>query len=421
MTFEYDLDEPPGEPEAAGSTTGRSSSRRRVTGLVLVLLGVAGLLASVALPALAQRAVRPPPGPRTGVPARWYAPTGSVPSVRDWRMTNAVLLLGDLDGHRYVVSPGGKRYARVPVDSDSDLAALSDDGRLVAWISSAGGGASRLHLLRLADGRQTSTWIQADGFRAVALRWDTGSFQVSGWRTVPRDDDSPDGQPTRDISCWLAPVVSTPQRFTSAGTQRSVNDCGGTPVQVAAFEGGDPEGRFDAVHPAGGGQEADLWLNDEWTLFVSPSFDSGVVLPRAGTTTLAAWPPGATILTARLLAWADAGILLRTVSVGEDPDARSGALLLVDPSTLRQGVLARGADDLMPLAVAPGAVGYGTAVSADPPSYPFWRPARIAELTRQVRAGHPVVEFAAFAVPVLLLGTGIALLGSRGRRSKITG
>ncbi|MFI7586294.1 hypothetical protein ACIB24_04400 [Spongisporangium articulatum] len=398
----------------------RRRSRQRFWGTTLMLTAAAALLALVVVPALAVTTVRPATGPTEGVPATWYRPPVGTPSVRYWPMAAAALLLRDMsdDGY-YVVSAGGKRYARVPLGAQGQLPALSDDGRLLGWLSVDANGAGRLQVLRLADGKEASTAIPTTTFRPVSLRWNSGSFEVTGYGVAAGAGGSADPASERELSCWLAGVLQKPDRLVLPAMLNPATGCGGVPLQAAstAKPSADTLGPYSQVFSPDG-RNAFLFGNVGAEPELVVSGPGGNTLVGAHRLSLPTDDANGQPTSPTLLAWSGAGLVTGTWPYSHPTLA--GRLTLVDPDTLRQRVLARpgpGAGWTVPVAVVPAAVGDGTAVAAPAPSYPFWRPAEVAATTRGVLDDLPLLAVFLVVVPVLLLGAGIGLTVRSTRRA----
>jgi hypothetical protein len=389
----------------------RSRLRQRASAAMACAVAVAAVvtLIAVLMPGGVFRAETPPAavisGQPTGLPDHWYyAPPWTPPVTRHpMAAASMVLAVGLQSGWTawpgpapvpgagpVLVSADGTSYASLPWRRGDSLVALAPSGRDVAWVSQAPEGApgegpkrAVVHRIRLSDGGQQNAELPAglrverllwDGDRLVAVlpgaksgfEWTAGSKVLTATSDLPAAVD--DGQSLLDGAD--SPFFEG-DRIVS---QAEVRDPSGTRTA-------------DVVQSVRAGKVS-------FGLLIAGGAAADLQIPITG---------GDPITHARVLGWADGGIVVRIRSQGQVTSATTLRLYSPDGSTMKI-VSRRSGTWEYPIAVAPEVVGGGVTVPGVVPSFPRWDRSHLRYLIRQTWAGVNVGYLVAGLVGVLGLG-----------------
>jgi hypothetical protein len=344
--------------------------------------GRAALGSAVAVAAVALLAVLLPggvfrassQGPATGdtgpvgLPDHWYYAPPWTPPVTRQPMAAASMVLAVSQGvgaptdlAPVLVSADGTQYASVPWEKGDSMLALASNGQYVGWVTQPAGDARKhrgsvIHRIRLRDGRQTDAQLPA-GVQVAQIRWDSDQLMVNiqfiPGQIVPGFVLSAGSDALRRIE----PPVELGPKDMSPVPESNESD-----RIVSSASMGDPTGRWWAgvsAVPVGERVAAKATFRLEVAEF----------LP---TVRIRRFPivGDAPITEARVLGWAEGGIVVRVHS--DAPRGGRGiSLRLFDPDTGSSRIISqRRGTFFRPVAVAVEVVGAGSTVPGVQPEFP---------------------------------------------------
>lgn len=403
-----------------GEVVARSRRRRvrlRSVGSVLLAAAAAAAVA-LALPLV----LSPPTMPatrqdRVGLPDRWYFTPSFAPPVTRAHMTAASMMLAGEGGDPVLVSADASTYARLPWGPDDAMAALSSDGTRIAW-SRQGADRSTIHILRLSDGHEVEGALPAGSGRVSQLVWAGGQvFAVTGGLVARIDGGS--GAVSRLCTCSPGGL----------GTDRAgvlVQATGGGIPDLADVPSLSPIDVFPAPGAPGWSRSAASAASPAWGYVSSPLFavapdgrrsaavewanakDGWELVVSTETRKLSAFrltTPAGQIVDVEILAWSDAGILVRQDRLTDA--GRGSVLMLLDPDSGTGRVVSSRYESVagVPMAVAPGLVGDGSPITAAAPHYPTWDRGRVFYAAQQLwRSNYPYWQLMVLAGLVSVAG-----------------
>jgi hypothetical protein len=343
---------------------------RAALGSAVAVAAVVALLA-VLLPGGVFRASSQGPatgdtGP-VGLPDHWYYAPPWTPPVTRHPMVAASMVLAVSQGvgaatdlAPVLVSADGTQYASVPWEKGDSMLALASNGQHVGWVTQPAGDASKqrgsvIHRIRLRDGRQTDAQLPA-GVQVAQIRWDRDQLLVN-IQFIP-------GQ---IVPGFVLSAGSDALRRIEPPVEPGPKDMG--PVQesnesdriVSSASMGDPTGRWWAGVSA-------VPVRERVATKGTFRLEVAEILP---TVRIRRFPivGDDPITEARVLGWADGGIVVRVHS-DAPRGGRGVSLRLFDPDTGSSRIISlRRGTYFDPIAVAVEVVGAGSTVPGAQPAF----------------------------------------------------